>query len=86
MIDFTLYEGVSAVAIIVALVQIIKSFGLEQKYSPIVAIIIGVGLSVAYSYYGTEKLFESIVLGIVAGLSAVGIYSSAKNIKEGINK
>ena len=84
MIDFTLVEGVSAVAIIIALVQIAKSFGLEKKYAPVVAVAVGVLLSLGHSYLGEEKAFEAVVLGVAAGLSAVGAYSGAKNIMEGL--
>jgi len=83
MIDFTLVEGVSAVAIIIAVIEIVKRvFKMDTKYSPVVAIVLGVALSLTHTYFGTEQLFEAIVMGIATALSAVGLYSGTKNTIE----
>lgn len=67
-------------AIIVGLIQIIKGLGINKKWSPIIAIILGVIFVGIMGYNWSHILF----MGIIAGLSAVGLYSGAKNTKEGI--
>jgi len=84
--DFALIDGVSAVVLIVAFIQIAKMLGFPKKFAPILAIGLGVGASIAFNFYGTEPLFEAIVMGIAAGLVAVGGYSGAKNTLQALHK
>ena len=81
--DLELVGGVSAVIIIVGLIQVIKGvFDLDSKLAPVVAIALGLIASFGLSYGGETKAFEAIVTGLAVGLSAVGLYSGAKNTVE----
>ncbi len=80
--DIELIGGISAVLIIVGLIQALKNFGLDTKMAPVVAIILGLATSFGLSYYGETKAFEAVVLGLAVGLSAVGLYSGTKNTVE----
>jgi len=83
-VDFDLITGGSAVLLIVAIIQIAKSFGMDTKYSPIISVIIGVAASLALAYYGESMGFIAVARGLFVGLSAVGLYSGVKNTVEKI--
>lgn len=85
--DFEVIVGGSALLLILALVELFKSaFGLNTKLAPVVAVVLGLIFSVAYSYYGDTVLYEAIVMGIIVGLSAVGLYSGTKNTIENFKR
>ena len=59
--DFELIAGVSAIFVIMAVIEIFKSFGLNQKYSPIFAVILGLVFSFAMAFYGNTVEYESAI-------------------------
>lgn len=76
------------IPIIIAIVELIKGLGLPQKFSALVAVVIGVVIGVIYLHpidikYG---IFE----GVIFGLTAAGLYSGTKNtyqqIRNGSNE
>lgn len=81
--DIELVSGVSAVIIIVGLIEVIKTVvGLDSKLSPVLAIIFGLAASFGLAYYRDAVAYDAIVTGLAIGLSAVGLYSGTKNMKE----
>lgn len=83
--DFELIGGVSAVFLIIGLVYICTEvFALERKYAPVAAVILGLMVSFGFQFYAETEAYTAIVRGLTVGLSAVGLYSSTKNVKEGI--
>lgn len=85
--DFELIAGGSALLLILALVQVIKTvFSLDTKFAPIAAIILGLIFSIAYSFYGETVTYEAIIRGLIVGLSAIGIYSGTKNTVQAFHK
>lgn len=64
-----------ATPIVIGLVQIIKQTGLPQKAAPFAAI--GIGILVAAGFSSGFSV-EAILEGIVAGLSAAGLYDTGK--------
>lgn len=58
------------------LTQAFKIAGLPNRYSPIVAIVVGMVLHLALAGLSAE----SAVTGMVIGLSAVGLYESGTRI------
>lgn len=58
------------------LTQAFKIAGLPSRYSPIVAIIVGMIMNMALAGLSAE----SAVTGMVIGLSAVGLYESGTRI------
>ena len=75
-----LETGVLA-AIILGLCEIAKKLGLSTKYVPLLAIVLGILFSWIAGWQGVSEI---ILGGIVAGLTAVGLYSGPKNVVEGI--
>lgn len=67
-------ETVAIVAVVTALVQIIKGLGLPTNFAPLVAIFLGVTAALSFGSLSPESVFE----GIVYGLSAMGLYSGTK--------
>lgn len=80
--DFDIIEGGSTALLIIALIEIAKLFGLDKKLSPVVAVVLGVGASLALAFYGGTEIFQAVVRGLFVGLSAVGLYSGVKNTVE----
>lgn len=71
-----LIGGVSLVGVVMALTQIAKQY-VASKFAPIVAVILGIGLTViAKGGFSIEVL----MMGLVVGLSACGLYSGGKAV------
>ena len=77
--DFELITDGSAILVIIAIIQMIKSFGLNQRLSSIIAVAFGLVFSFAMSFYGDTVEYESAIRGLIVGLGAVGLYSGVKN-------
>ena len=72
-------EIVALIAIIVGISQVLKSAGLTPKYIPLLNLALGVGLSMFFlSNLGMK---ESILQGLIVGLSASGLYDQSKILK-----
>lgn len=69
------------VPVLIGLLEVIKKTGFNSKFIPALAIVLGVVLGVIYS--GCE-LKEGILMGIVVGLSSVGLYSGVDNTLKGV--
>ena len=63
-------------AAVLGIVQAFKIAGLPAKYSPIVAILVGAIMYVAVAGISPEH----VVIGVVIGLSAVGLYESGSRV------
>lgn len=66
-------------AIVVGFVECAKMAGLNTRYAPLLAILVSVGAIFLYSFL--EKMPLNWVMvqnGLIAGLSAVGLYSGVK--------
>lgn len=64
------------VPVVLGVVQAIKVAGLSSRWSPLVSLVLGVAGSFVIS--GLDFNSASILQGIVAGLSAAGLWSGAK--------
>jgi len=78
-----LIGGVPLVALIVALVELAKqTMGLDSQYAPVTAVVLGIliaiGIQVSTLFPEFGTWFQVVVLGMVAGLLACGIYSGTK--------
>ncbi len=76
--DIELY-GISAVILIVGLVQLIKGLGLPAKYAGLASVVLGLIVSIGQAYLAEQVAFEAVIIGLAIGLSAAGLYSTAKN-------
>lgn len=75
---FEIYD-VAIIPLIMAVVELFKKVGLPAKYSPFLAI--ALGLIVAFLYLNVT-IKEAILVGFMIGLSASGLYSGSKNLVE----
>lgn len=70
--------GIPVIAIIIGLVEYIKSWGLGSKYAALVAMSLGILASVTVQltvvYPGASPWVEAVVIGLVIGMSATGLY------------
>ncbi len=70
------YGDILLAPLVVGLVEAIKrSFGLAERWAPILSITFGVGLKLVID---PGKLVEGVIVGIMIGLSASGLYSGSK--------
>jgi len=67
-----------SVPAIVAIVTVIKGFGVSGKYSLVAAIAVAVVLNVVNFQFATSGLYAAVVNGLLVGLSAAGVYDVAK--------
>lgn len=70
------------IPITVGLVEILKMQGLDTKHAPVASVLIATALNIAISAAITSMSVESVIEGIVFGLSASGLYSGGKTLKE----
>lgn len=70
------------VAVIIGLSEAFKSIGVIKKWIPIINIILGIGAGLAFMNTGDIK--EAILQGLIAGLTASGLFSTVKNTTQGI--
>ncbi|WP_201763481.1 hypothetical protein [Chengkuizengella marina] len=75
--DFQVYD-IAIVPIIVALVQLAKQLGLGAKLLPVLSLALGVATGIFYVAPSDPK--QAILVGIVMGLAASGLWSGSKNI------
>lgn len=76
--DVEIYD-MTIVPIIIGLVQLFKMSGLKKKYAPFVALGLGILFSIIYF---DQTMKDKILLGLIFGLSASGLYSGSKNFFE----
>lgn len=67
-----------SVPAVVAIVTLLKSFGVVGKWAMLAALVVAIALNVAAYLWGTSGLFAAVVAGILLGLSAAGLYDLAK--------
>lgn len=72
--------GLPAVAIVIGLVQVAKAVGFPARYSGLLAIALGIGLMMLYTYYMETPWAQAIVFGIAIGLASAGVWSTTKNV------
>lgn len=82
-----LINPVGQVALVMALAELFKQVGFDKKYIPVVDVILGLisGVGV-FSFLLHYSVAEGIILGLAVGLSACGLFSGVKNIKQSTNK
>lgn len=76
---FQVYD-VALIPLIIGLVQLLKTLGLRKKYLPLASLVLGLAGGLFLVYPDDTK--GGIVVGLMLGLSASGLYSSTKNTLE----
>ncbi len=72
--------GLAGVPLIAALVQIAKSWVSDERYYPVIALAVGLTLNLGIAYARQSDLPTAVLLGLVAGLAASGLYSQGKTL------
>ncbi|MCL4535917.1 MAG: hypothetical protein M1370_12255 [Bacteroidetes bacterium] len=77
--------GLAGVPLIIALVEGVKRVfpGLEPRWYPLVALACGEALNLALGLSQGQDWRAALVLGLVAGLAASGLYSGGKALAAG---
>lgn len=75
---FEVYD-VALVPLIVGVIEVFKRVGLPAKFSPLVAMFLGITLGILYLDVAMK---EGVIIGLALGLSASGLYSGTKNMIE----
>lgn len=71
---------VALIPIITGLVAVFCRLGVTKKFAPIVSLVLGLLIGIFYVY--PDDIKGGILVGIMLGLSATGLYSGTKNTKE----
>jgi di/tricarboxylate transporter len=66
---------VALIPLIVGLVELVKQLGLPSRYAALVAVALGVGAGFLLT---PSDPAQAVVVGIMLGLSASGLYSGTK--------
>ena len=64
------------IPLIIGIVELLKMYGMPRRLLPIVAIIFGIVGGIVYIYPNDIK--AGILIGLMMGLSASGLYSGGK--------
>jgi len=80
-LDLELY-GISAVVLIVGLVQLAKQIGFPTKFAGVLSVGLGLAVALGHAYLVEELAFQAAITGLALGLSAAGLYSATKNAVE----
>ncbi len=74
--------GLTLVPVVIALTELLKRLGIPKSYMPIISMVLGLLLS--FIYLAPDDPKKAILLGLVLGLSAIGLFSGTKNTVQGI--
>ena len=75
----TLLLPTTQVAMIIGLAEIVKRFGLDKRWIPLVDLALGIASGVVV-FGKSVGIVNGILLGIAEGLSACGLFSGIKNV------
>ncbi|NMB35049.1 MAG: hypothetical protein GX989_02050 [Firmicutes bacterium] len=78
MTTMEMVGGASSIALVLGLVQLAKILGLKEKYCPFLSLCLGLLVSLGYHFYNHKTWYEAVIIGLVIGLSAMGLYSGTK--------
>ncbi|WP_099187372.1 holin [Tepidibacter mesophilus] len=68
------------ISLIVGITQVIKTAGLPKKFAPLVSL--GIGIVLCIVYETNVDIKKSILDGIIAGLTASGLFSGYKSVSK----
>ncbi|MGI5882336.1 MAG: hypothetical protein ACOX7L_04620 [Dethiobacteria bacterium] len=82
--DEIVIYGMALVPIIMGLIELLKRVGIPKRYTPLFAVLIGI--LCGFYYIAPDDPKKAVLLGIVLGLSSIGLYSGTKNTYEGFRE
>lgn len=65
------------IAVIIGLVEAFTRLGLPKRFAPVVAVVLGIIGGIVYIF--PDRPAMGVLVGLVMGLSSVGLYSGTKN-------
>ena len=65
------------VALVIGLTEVAKRFGLQNRWLPVLAVLLGVGFNLVFRFLGVEW-YELLTSGIVIGLAGSGLWDLGK--------
>lgn len=68
------------IPLIIGLVELLKFFNIPKQFIPVASIVLGLTLGIVYVYPGNLK--AGVLVGLMIGLSASGMYSGGKAMIE----
>jgi uncharacterized membrane protein len=74
------FAGIALIPLVMGISEVIKKVGFNQKFLPIVNLILGLGAGIVFLNPGDIK--AGVIQGLFIGLSASGLYSGVKNVAE----
>lgn len=78
------YKGIALIPIITFIVSAAKKLGVPCKFAPILSLIVGITFGILFLSDGDIK--NGILLGMVMGMSASGLYSNGKEIEKTVKR
>lgn len=76
------YIALLLIPILVGILEAIKKADfINTKYMPLISIVLGIGIGIVFTEFAIK---DGIIAGLFIGLSAVGLFSGQKNIREGM--
>lgn len=82
LVDYLLTPAVQ-VALIIGIAEVMKKVGFVVKYIPLLDLALGIISGVCvYGLMMNLGIPTGIIIGIAMGLSACGLFSGIKNVKE----
>lgn len=68
------------IPLIIGMVELLKMYGMKKRFLPLIALVFGVVGGIFYVY--PEDIKAGILVGVMMGLSASGLYSGGKAVVE----
>jgi 4-hydroxybenzoate polyprenyltransferase len=72
--------GLTIIPAIVGLVEVAKDLGIPSRMAPAAAVLLGILFGLAQIYAARFTWIPAVCLGIAFGLSACGLYDTARNL------
>lgn len=82
--NFTMQSAV-IIPIITAVVQAFK-FWINDKFAPFIAMVVGIGITFLFTHDALANLSGTILLGLLFGLAASGLYSGLRTTTAAIKE
>lgn len=81
--DFKMFD-ISVIPLIVFVTKVIVGVGIPKKFTPLISLILGIGLGVAF--YAGESILKGVIIGVFLASSSVGFYSGTKNVYQEVHR
>lgn len=76
--EWSQYFGLASVPVIVALVAFVRQVGVPANWAPLAALALGIVWNVALVPLVQVDYYPAVLLGVLSGLSACGLYDVGK--------